>query len=403
MAMSGGGIGVSAMLAVIDTWCGSGFIGGQNIEYVGFAIFCVVAGILLSAIAMARLETWPDRRAGLLRGLTTLLVMMQVVSVYVWWLDKIYGIKGLGVANSPALGALGIPLLILMLIIPTFTTGEIYSVEARKFGKYLLWGWTPKGLARGRLASGTPFIVLLTLLCLAAYAICFAFFGKTGDVWHSASLPGTFATTAPAPPVPTAAPQGYTGTISSRGTTTVYRNGTVVSINGQPVTNPPAATAAPATAPAQRTGLWDSPGDFVQAAMMILVFVIGFSMLCQFLSIAFNNRWVAWAIAYLILFVILVLPWISGLMTDSGSPWFTVNLAYLNPFFALGEMTEVYGSPYTVWLAKNLVLGGLPMWLPTTVLWTVIGCASFLATLPFVARRAMTSKAIPYEEMVVSV
>src|SRR5262249_32976397 len=159
-----------------------GFIGGDSVEYVGFAVFCIVGGILLSAIAMSRLETWPDRRAGLLRGLTTLLVMIQVVSVYVWWLDKIYGIKGLGVAHSPALGSLIIPLLLLMLIIPTFTTGEIYAVEARKFGKYLLWGWTPKGLMRGRLASGTPFIVLLTLLCLAAYAICFVFFGKTGDI-----------------------------------------------------------------------------------------------------------------------------------------------------------------------------------------------------------------------------
>jgi hypothetical protein len=90
-------------------------------------------------------------------------------------------------------------------------------------------------------------------------------------------------------------------------------------------------------------------------------------------------------------------------MIESGSPWFTVNLAYLNPFFGLAEMTETASSPYSMWLVKTLVLGGVPMWIPTTILWTLIGCASFLGTLPFVARLAMTSKAIPYEEMVVSV
>ena len=103
------------------------------------------------------------------------------------------------------------------------------------------------------------------------------------------------------------------------------------------------------------------------------------------------------------LFVILILPVVSGIMTDNGTPWFTVNLAYFNPFVAFVEMTEAGNTTFSHWAGQHLALGGVPMWLTTSVLWTIVGCGSFMATLPFVARRAMTSKAIPYEEMVISV
>ena len=136
---------------------------------------------------------------------------------------------------------------------------------------------------------------------------------------------------------------------------------------------------------------------------MMIVFVIGFALLCQMLSIAFTNRWIAWAMAYLFLFLILVLPWLSGVMADNGNPWITVNLAYLNPFFALAEMTEGSGTGFSAWAGQHLVMGGVPMWLATTIIWIIVGSVSFIATLPFVARRAMTSKVIPYEDMVVSV
>ena len=134
----------------------------------------------------------------------------------------------------------------------------------------------------------------------------------------------------------------------------------------------------------------------------MFAFVIGFGLLCQFLSIAFDNRWVACALAFLVLFVVLILPAISAAMTEAGNTWFTINLAYVNPFFAFWEMTDTTGVDYSRWAAQHLILFGAPMWLATSVLWTIIGSLSLLGTLPFVARRAMTSKIIPYEEMVVS-
>ena len=248
-SVSGGGAGGMAVLSVAETWCGERFLGIHSIEYAGFGLLSLLAGVLLAAIAMARLETWPDRRAGILRGLTALLILLQAGAGYVWWLDRLYGVQGLGIANAPAVGALCVPLLMLMLIVPIFATGEIYSVEARKFGKYLLWGWTPKGLLRGKLASGIPFLFLVTLLCIGAYALTFVGFGKAKDLMHSASLPGV-AVTAPAPVVPPPqALRGYTGTIRNRNGVTVYRNGAVVAINGRPVRSTP-TPAPPVAAPA---------------------------------------------------------------------------------------------------------------------------------------------------------
>ncbi len=404
MAMGGGGMIGMVFISVAETWCGPRFLGAPVIEYTGFAILSLLAGILLSAISMARLETWPDRRAGILRGLTALLILLQVGAVYAWWLDRLYGIQGLGVANAPAIGALCIPLLLMLLIVPVFATGEIYSVEARKFGRYLLWGWTPKGLVRGKLASGIPFLLLLTLLCIGTYALTFVLFGKQKDLMHSASLPGAGAiVSAPAPPIPQAVPNGYTGTIRSGSTVTVYQNGVVISVNGRLVRGLPPPNTPPPPPPVVQAGFWDSAGDFPQVAILMLTSIVGFALVCQFLSIAFGNRWVACALAYLILFVVLILPGLSALMGDNGTPWFTVNLAYFNPFFAFAQLSDTGGTAFDQWAVQHLVMGGIPFWLVTSVLWTVMGSLALLGALPFVARRAMTSKVIPYEEMVVSV
>jgi ABC-type transport system involved in multi-copper enzyme maturation permease subunit len=399
IGVGGGGVGWFAVAAVIQTWCAAGFLGTQNIEYVGFALFSVLAGVLLSAITMSRLETWPERRAGLLRGLTAALVLLQVGACTVWWLERIYGVQGLGVANSPAIGALCIPLLLLMLLVPTFATGEVSPSEARRFGRYLLWGWTPKGLTRGKLASGIPFLLLLTAACIGVYVLTFVCFGKTKDLMKSASLPG-MAATAPLPTVAPSVARGYSGAVANRGGVTVYRNGVAVVVNGRPVVNPPPTAPPSPTAPVH-TGFWDTVGDFPQAVILILTFVVGFALVCQFLSVAFNNRWVACALAYLVLFLVLILPSLSAAMGENGTPWITVNFAYFNPFCAFGEMTEGAGGSFGNWAVHALAFGGVPFWLATSAAWTVVGALSFIATLPFVARRAMRSKAIAYEEMAV--
>ena len=49
-------------------------------------------------------------------------------------------------------------------------------------------------------------------------------------------------------------------------------------------------------------------GDFPQAVVVILSSVIGYSLVCLFLSVLFRNRWVAWMLAYLFLLLVLILP-----------------------------------------------------------------------------------------------
>jgi len=395
MAIGGGGGGSMVAFSLTESWCGPLFLGIHGFEYMGFAVLSAIAGILLAAVAMARLETWPDRRGGLLRGLTTLVVVVQAAACYTWWLDRIYGVGAAGSALDPAVAALCVPVLMLMVLVPVFATGELHPIEARNFGRYLLSGFTPRGLARGRLASGVPFLLLLAVLCIGAYVLVFACFGKVSDVLHSASLPGAMGaaaapSTAPAPPA--LRQGGYTGTIRSGGNITVYRNGVVVSINGQNVVRAPAAPPATPLTPTKPASIWESAGDFPQAVLVVLAFVFGFGLFSQFLSVAFGNRWIGIALAYLSMVVILFLPVLYGIASNSYEHSGLEGGGFLDPLWAIGEMTNTKAPD-----------AGLPFWLLGSVSWIVLGSLSLLATVPFVARRAMKSSVVPYEELVINV
>ena len=42
--------------------------------------------------------------------------------------------------------------------------------------------------------------------------------------------------------------------------------------------------------------------------LMLLVTVVGFALFCQFLSVAFRNRWVAWLLASVLILMVWILP-----------------------------------------------------------------------------------------------
>lgn len=391
-----------SFISLIETWCSGDMVGRPNIEYVGFSVLSILIAVLMATIATVRLETWPERRAVLLRGLTAAITLFQFVACIVWWLGRLYGVQTIKMATVPAIGALTIPILIMMLIVPIFATGELAPREARRFGRYLLWGWTPKGLMRAKLASGLPFLVLLTMLFVGTFALAFVAFGKSGDLSRSALLPGSSvsAVTPTPPPAPNPPVTGYTGTINTNGTTTVYQNGTIVSINGQPVVQPTAPGPPPVVRKTSHA-FWETTGDFAQAVIVLFTFVIGYSLFCQSLSIAFGSRWIAVGLAFIVMMMIVILPVMAiGIGTSSNEqPWAIVNLIYLNPLYCFVEMTE---TNFT-WPVANLIFGPAPAWLITSAAWTLLGSASFLATLPFVVRTAMKTDAIPYEEMVATV
>jgi ABC-type transport system involved in multi-copper enzyme maturation permease subunit len=379
---------------------GPSFLGIQGMEGIGFSVVCTLAGVLMAAIAMSRLEMFPERQARLLRGLTLLLVGVLLLGVDNWWLNAWYHRVGQAVQMQmqAPISVLMVTVLVLFLLVPTFATGELRPYEARRFVPHLLWGWTPKGLSRGKLASGLPFLLITTVVCLGVFALSFVLNGKAGDIGRAARL-------APLVAPPSSSPTMMTVIVNGRRMQVPVNpngqmaggafTGAVTTVNGQVVTAPAQAPVPKSPPPANYAA---TCGDFAQAAVMLLAFVLGLSLLCMFLSVAFRNRWVAWFLCNVFLVCMVVAPERARQpIYDGMEPGITVNLYYLNPIQSLYQM----GDPAGYWDHNNMLpMGHLSMWLCVTLGWLTIGGLSLLLTLPFVARERKINEEIPYEELV---
>ena len=380
----GGGMFGTSVNAVYQSWFGPRFLGVTVVDGIGFAVFCALSAWLLCAIAMVRLEMFPERKAALLRLLAAAVVGVQILSLDSWWVYSWYN-RGGGatmVAAEPPIGVLLFTCVALLFLMPIFGTGEVQPYEARSYLNYLAKGWTLKGLRRGKLHSGLPYMLLLTLLLLGLYTVPFVFAGKAASI-SSSGIGGT-----PPPPAPAAlnatpaspvlgAPPGY-----------------VIGPNGKPV----AAPMLPA--PAKAVPI-PAVGDFPQAAVALLATMLGLGLFCQFLSVAFRSRWIAWLIATLVLLLIFVVPEISTYSANSQADLGLFNqllcdLFYLNPLQSVLQMIH----PTNYMEHRYLTFPDSPVWKVTTGAWLTIGGLSFLATLPFAQREGRRQVPIPYEEQV---
>lgn len=410
----------NAFRAISEVWFGPNFLGIKTTGGLGFSVICLMTGILMTAVATIRLEMFPDRKAYILRGLTLLLFFIQFLALDIWWVNAWYvrGNAAVMTAVQPPIGVLMLTALALMLVIPIFATGDLAPFEARRFPKYMLSGWTLKGLKRGKLASGLPFLVVLTLVCIGIYALSFVFAGKTHDIMHSGALsfglPGV-----PPPPPPTLVGSGPSGSNSTLNGNTVTQmrsdgsqknvsrlpNGKVQvmttmpngSSNIQIVSQWPSDVPTISTPPPPSHAPPPSTGDLMQGVVMLLAFVFGFSLLCMFFSIAFRSRWISMLLAYVLILIVLLVPqYAMSSAYSQADTSLTINLFYLNPAQAFIQMSE----PATFWSSRFLLFDQTPMWLATTWTWVLIGLLSFLGALPFIRRESRLNAPIPYEELV---
>ena len=159
--------------AIGESWFGGKANDGLSVSSFGFTILCGLLGWIMAAVAMSRIETWPERRGGLLRGLTTFAVGLQLLAVDRWWsqgwIDRARN-EYTAYTIQSSLVTLALPAALLMILATIFCTGEFAPHELRRFGKALKEGWKPSQLKRGVVASGTPFMVLLTLFSLGVFA-----------------------------------------------------------------------------------------------------------------------------------------------------------------------------------------------------------------------------------------
>jgi ABC-2 type transport system permease protein len=375
---TGGGIFGSSLSAVAQSWFGDTFLGVKLIAGIGFDVFCVLAAWLMCAVAMVRLEMFPERKAALLRLLAAVVLGVQMLSLDSWWVNSWYrrGAGAIMVAVEPPLGVLLFTCTVALFLVPIFGTGEVHPYEARNYLGYLAKGWTLKGLKRGKLHSGLPYLLLLTALLLGFYALAFALAGKTAGIAHSSVG------------APVAAASTWNGGPAANGPVTFSRPG------GAPAGPPPAAAPTPPAAVPR-------VGDFPQLALTLMATVLGLGLFCQFLSVAFRNRWIAWLIASLLLLLIFIVPEIATYAATSKADLGLFNqllcdLFYLNPLQSILQMI----SPTTYMEHRYLTFSAFPVWQVTTAVWLIIGALSFVATLPFAHREGKRQVPIPYEEQV---
>lgn len=358
------------------SWFGTSFLGFQVYQGVGFGIICLITGLVCCAIASSRLETFPERKAPLLRGLTILLITIQLLAINTWWLNGWYHRGGAGVMAvvSPPISMLFYAACFMMLLVPTFTTGTLLPREARNFKKYVVWGWTSAGFKLGKLASGLSFMAFLTLYCIVLYLFSFVLVGKPGDMFKD------------------------TAAFNS------YPSQTIRSISSAPITPVDVPNGAPNPLPQFNTqAIPTKPaGGLTQIFIALLVSVIGFSLFCCFLSVAFGNRWLAWIVASASILIGLIAPEMSKVPQYMNSkPGFGANLYYFNPaqaIFQIGDSSNYYNNYLLT--SKALLMGDTPMWQGVTASWFVVGLLSALCMIPYVRKQAKDTKRVPYEEMV---
>ena len=159
--------------AIGASWFGGRVNDGMSVSSFGFIVLCLTLGLIMCAVAMSRMETWPERRGGLLRGLTAFAVGLQLLAVNRWWLHEWIGRTHneftATVVQSP-LATLMLPAALMMILATIFCTGEFAPHELRNIAKAIRGGWMPGQWKRGVVASGTPFLVLLTLFSLLVFA-----------------------------------------------------------------------------------------------------------------------------------------------------------------------------------------------------------------------------------------
>jgi len=377
------------VVALYAPFADSRLFGIKVMEGIGLYILFTLGGLLLASIARVRLEMFPERKGWITRLIFVVLAGFAMYHIDIWWLQNYNHIGGLvqgvqGTVGRPT-GTFAIGTLLLMAAVPLFATGDFTPYEVRRFFSALAAGCTLKGLKRGRCTSGPLFLVLLTLLIVAAYIGSFLTIGKGSDInsdfGRVAQIKSELSGPIIAQPVTNMPQQVASGN----------------QVKAPPVVQP--APVDPAVV-ASKVAYVSRLGGLPQIVVMLCAFVLGFALFALFLSVAFRNRWVALALAYVALFAIWVLPVTTTYAYPTSSrpqPSPQIWVALLNPTMSIHQIYDPWDFVHydQVRAFQDHVL-----WQETTCLWLGIGALSLLLTVPLVQRERKHGADIPFEELV---
>ncbi len=317
-------------------------------HYYGFVLPAWVPALLLNGTltallilaAMNRLEDFPARRAVALRVVTLLFAGLLVF----FGDGVIVGLPSLLGTPTAQLEMLSFVLTLLLLFVPVMVTGDLEGRQGRKQGVL------PRIFGDAALPSGLPYALLLAVLTV----------GVTLAAVH-------YAGQQPALPA---------------------FGGRHVFIGPRP-----AAFGLP---PAQGMDLgW-------QVAVMLAVIVAGISGLGYLLSALLNNRWSSLVLLYLAVVLAVALPFFTYATLNgqdaalaARSPG--VNSLFLCPYVSVIQLADT-GNPRPTFGQGSAVVGMIgygdyPLWVGTSVVYGVIGLASYTAGLVFLRRRKTLQQA----------
>lgn len=304
----------------------SSIVSSTSVRFFGMAlpmwvtptITTVLFGALLVCLAATHLETYPERRAKLLRLLTLAVVAVPCTVLYSTLLTPhigAYATRLIQLLPPPTL--LLVPASILLLIVPVFATGDGSAVprgEAR-----CTWRTAVSFLLDGSLRSGPAYMLAVTAILLGAYAVtCLV----TGN--------------------------GAIGLRSS-----VMSSGAVGLLPGS---------------------------SFLWASWLILTSVLAYSLLGVAISRVVQSRWTSMALLFAIQTAVVLLPQVavalSWTSTGTFTPSILVNLAYLNPWPAIYAVTT-----RNAWLGRLgdcLALHDLPFAAVSLCALTLMALACFV-------------------------
>ncbi len=130
---------------------------------------------------------------------------------------------------------------------------------------------------------------------------------------------------------------------------------------------------------------------------MMLAVTFGYTLFCLLLSAVFRNRWVAWALAYLLMIMVWVVPVTSRGNGGDIKTGVMVNAYYLDPLQAIYQITE----PLNFYEYQHFLnIKEVAMWRAVSLSWIGLGLLCFLLLLPLMRNERKKNVDVPFEETV---
>ncbi len=362
--------GSTPFAGIIRAWDMRHYFGFTLPSWLAPVLTFGLLGLTMAAVATARLETFPERKAGQLRLLALAVLAQQAIFFFGARFAAIapnaVGGGASGATAYPIIYALTYPVALLLFVLPIFATGLIRPAEARRFSQYVASGWTFRGFRTGQVASGLPYLLAVTALIVALYSLSFVLVGRPAALVQGMAAPR---------PVPAiTVPQSIPG---------------VAPFPVPPPTPPPA--------PAPMRG---SAVDLLHVVAATVACVVGLSCLGLLLSLLTQNRWVPLGLLYVVLLGILAAPWIARVnYTNSigpASPSIFINFYYLNPLMSIDQASDMSGN---FWKDMPLMFAQTPVWIVTVASYVFITIVCILLMGPLVSRLA-TARRSPYNRVI---